>query len=54
MKQRKNKDLNDYVYIRLSNSIKKSVREIAKNEGSNMTIWIRQLIMRELESKKNA
>ncbi len=46
-----NRDLGDYIYIRLTKSIKKKLKRIAKEEGSNMTIWVRQLVMKELEAR---
>jgi hypothetical protein len=48
-KPRKNKNLGDYVYIRLSKDMKKELKKRAELEGSNMTIWVRQLVMRALE-----
>ena len=48
MKTSKSAALNDYIYIRLDDSTKEKVKEAAKKDGSNMTIWVRQLIMREL------
>ena len=54
MKKSKKKPFSEYVYIRLDDSIKKRVKEKAALDGSNMTIWIRQLIMRELNHNKGA
>ena len=48
MDARKNKTLRPYVYIRLDDETREQVKEAARKDGSNMTIWIRQLIKREL------
>lgn len=48
MKQSKNKGLDDYIYIRLDRKTKKELKRKAKESGSNMTIWVRQLVLREL------
>lgn len=48
METGKSKHLNDYIYIRLGKSVKNKVKKIAEKDGSNMTIWIRQLIIREV------
>lgn len=50
MKPHRNKDLDEYIYIRLTKAIKKRIKDRAKIDGSNMTIWARQLIIRELDS----
>jgi len=47
----KNGHLDDYIYIRVGGSIKKKIVAQAEKEGSNMTIWVRQLVMRELANK---
>lgn len=49
MKYRKPIDLDDYVYLRIPRSIKSRIKSLAKNEGSNMTIWIRQNLIRRVE-----
>lgn len=49
MKPDKTEDLEEYIYIRLTKNIKTLVKERAKQEGSNMTIWIRQLVIKALE-----
>lgn len=51
-KTKKTKDLADYVYIRLGVDVKERVKNIATLSGSNMTIWIRQLIMNEISKDK--
>lgn len=51
MKQKKNKHLEDYVYFRLGKDAKKDVKARAKAEGSNMTIWLRQLILKTLQEE---
>lgn len=48
MKQAKNKGLDDYIYIRLDKKTKKELKKKARESGSNMTIWVRQLVLREL------
>lgn len=50
MKRHKNNDLEEYIYIRLTKSIKQRIKIRAKTEGSNMTIWARQVLMRELDA----
>lgn len=39
-----------YVYIRLPAEIKRQIEERAAADGSNMTIWVRQLIMKALSN----
>lgn len=41
----------DYIYIRLDKKTKRALRKIARQEGSNMTIWVRQLVLREILSR---
>lgn len=41
----------DYVYIRLDKEIKGKLKRISSDDGSNMTIWIRQLIIKTLECR---
>lgn len=41
----------DYIYIRLDKKTKMALRKVAKKDGSNMTIWVRQLVLRELLTK---
>lgn len=48
MKRKKTATPSDYIYIRLDDSTKEKVKIAAQRDGSNMTIWVRQLIMREL------
>ena len=48
MKNKKPRE--DYVYIRLDKPLKKAIKSRAEKDGSNMTIWVRQLIMRELSN----
>ncbi len=50
-KQQKNERLKDYIFIRVGESIKGKIKERAKKEGSNMTIWTRQLIIKTLETE---
>jgi predicted DNA-binding protein len=51
-KGKKSSELADYVYIRLGVDVKERVKNIATVSGSNMTIWIRQLIMNEISKDK--
>lgn len=53
MKRRKNKNFSNYIYIRLDENIKNLIKEAAKKDGSNMTIWVRQLIMRTIGSNND-
>lgn len=46
MKRNKNKYLDEYVYIRIPKSTKNIIKEKARFEGSNMTILIRQALMK--------
>lgn len=48
MKQAKNKGLDDYIYIRLDKKTKKELKKKAKESGSNMTIYVRQLVLRDM------
>ena len=41
-------DSNEYIFIRLDKKLKKRLKEQAKLEGSNMTIWVRQLIIKTI------
>lgn len=50
MKKQKKIEREPYIYIRLDNNIKDCIKARAKADGCNMTIWIRQLIIRELDS----
>lgn len=52
MSRKKPKEISDYIYIRLPADTKKRIQEYAKSEGSNVTIWVRQLIIRELRIKE--
>lgn len=54
MKSTKNKHLADYIYIRIGKESKKALKERAKLDGSNMTIWVRQLILKTLLEDDNA
>lgn len=38
----------DYIYIKIGRDVKKRIKERAKIEGVNMTIYVRQLIMRNI------
>lgn len=48
MESCKNKELSDYIYVRLNEETKKLLKQKVASEGSNMTIYVRQLIMREV------
>lgn len=50
MKKRKQIDSKEYIFIRLDENLKKRLKEQSKLDGSNMTIWVRQLIMKALEA----
>lgn len=45
----KKTNLDDYIYVRMNKSIKKQIKERAEKEGSNSTIWVRQLIIKTLQ-----
>lgn len=47
-KRKNTSNLADYVYIRLGHETKERVKTLAVESGSNMTLWIRQLIVREV------
>ena len=42
----------EYIYIRLEDATKNKVKELAASEGVNMTIWVRQLILKTIAKKK--
>lgn len=48
MKKRKKK--RSYIYIRLEKPIIERIKIIAKIKGSNMTIWARQNLIKDLEN----
>lgn len=52
MRKLKPLDSKEYIFIRLDENLKKRLKEQAKVDGSNMTIWVRQLIMKALTQSK--
>lgn len=52
MKKLQANDLDTYIYVRIPKTIKKRIQNIAKKEGSNMTIWVRQNLIRQLENSE--
>lgn len=49
MKKNKPKKFIPYLYVRLDEKEKERVKKRAEKDGSNMTIWVRQLIFNELD-----
>lgn len=44
-------DKDGYIHVNLGIPLKNKVKKRSRKEGSNMTVWVRQLIMRELDKK---
>lgn len=45
---KKNNTLGTHIYIRMDVETKERIKALAVQDGSNLTIWVRQLIKREL------
>lgn len=52
MKSKKNKELRPYIYIRFSQTERDRLKDCAKKDGSNMTIWARQALIKALDARE--
>lgn len=53
MKIDKDDILQEYIYVRLVKGTKNKIKECAKKQGFNMTIWARHAIMKQLQEEES-
>lgn len=50
IKNKKTRSYDDYIFVRLNKNLKDKIKERAENDGSNMTIWVRQQLIKILQN----